>query len=103
MTKPSVAVDGLSVRTSWRGDLAVNDLFLAKAVMPTFCGCGPVAGDTESVVNHSSTLLAIKGTTAMMHADLIDQDDLAGHLRARGFEIPPGPVPSRLARRWCAV
>ena len=26
----------------------------------------------------------------MMHADLIDQDDLAGHLRARGFEIPAG-------------
>lgn len=26
----------------------------------------------------------------MMHADLIDQDDLAGHLRARGFDIPAG-------------
>lgn len=26
----------------------------------------------------------------MMHADLIDQDDLLGHLRALGFEMPPG-------------
>ncbi|MBJ9977057.1 hypothetical protein IAE35_11415 [Pseudomonas sp. S75] len=26
----------------------------------------------------------------MMHADLIDQDDLLGHLRARGFDIPAG-------------
>ncbi|WP_144939549.1 hypothetical protein [Pseudomonas alabamensis] len=26
----------------------------------------------------------------MMHADLIDQDDLAGHLRSRGFDIPAG-------------
>ena len=26
----------------------------------------------------------------MMHADLIDQDDLAGQLRARGFDIPAG-------------
>ncbi|MEG1038570.1 MAG: hypothetical protein RSE94_01495 [Pseudomonas sp.] len=24
----------------------------------------------------------------MMHADLIDQDDLLGHLRALGFEMP---------------
>jgi hypothetical protein len=90
VTKPSVAVDGLSVRTSRQVDLAGNDLFLAKAAMPAFCCCGYVAGVTESVVNHSSTLLAIKGTTAMMHADLIDQDDLAGHLRARGFDIPAG-------------
>ncbi|NBA94061.1 hypothetical protein [Pseudomonas sp. R5(2019)] len=26
----------------------------------------------------------------MMHADLIDQDDLLGHLRALGFEMPAG-------------
>lgn len=26
----------------------------------------------------------------MMHADLIDQDDLLGKLRALGFEMPPG-------------
>ncbi|WP_296266430.1 hypothetical protein [Pseudomonas sp. UBA6562] len=26
----------------------------------------------------------------MMHADLIDQDDLAGFLRARGFDVPAG-------------
>jgi hypothetical protein len=26
----------------------------------------------------------------MMHADLIDQDDLLGQLRALGFEMPPG-------------
>lgn len=26
----------------------------------------------------------------MMHADLIDQDDLAGYLRARGFDVPAG-------------
>lgn len=83
-------VNGLSVRACLAGDLVVNDLFLAKAAMATFCPCEAVAHVTESVVNHSSTLLAIKGTTAMMHADLIDQDDLAGHLRARGFDIPAG-------------
>ena len=26
----------------------------------------------------------------MMHADLIDQDDLLGQLRALGFEMPSG-------------
>ncbi|MGO0695658.1 hypothetical protein [Pseudomonas guariconensis] len=26
----------------------------------------------------------------MMHADLIDQEDLLGQLRSRGFEIPAG-------------
>ena len=26
----------------------------------------------------------------MMHADLIDQDDLLGQLRSRGFDIPAG-------------
>lgn len=26
----------------------------------------------------------------MMHADLIDQDDLLGHLRALGFTMPAG-------------
>ena len=26
----------------------------------------------------------------MMHADLIDQDDLLGQLRALGFEMPAG-------------
>ena len=26
----------------------------------------------------------------MMHADLIDQDDLVGHLRALGFTMPAG-------------
>lgn len=26
----------------------------------------------------------------MMHADLIDQEDLVGHLRALGFETPSG-------------
>lgn len=26
----------------------------------------------------------------MMHADLIDQEDLIGHLRALGFEMPAG-------------
>ena len=90
MTKPSGTVNGLSVGPGKALDLAVNDLFLVMAAMPAFCCCGPVAHVTESVVNHSSTLFATKGTTAMMHADLIDQDDLAGHLRARGFDIPAG-------------
>lgn len=90
MTKPSGAVNSCSLLTSPHRQLAGSDLFLAKAVIATYNPCGHVAVDTESVVNHSSTLLAIKGTTAMMHADLIDQDDLAGQLRARGFDIPAG-------------
>jgi hypothetical protein len=35
----------------------------------------------------------------MMHADLIDQDDLLGTALA-GFEVPAAPAPSRPARWW---
>ncbi|KQQ54052.1 hypothetical protein ASF84_19870 [Pseudomonas sp. Leaf127] len=31
----------------------------------------------------------------MMHADLIDQDDLIGKLRALGFETPSGATPEQ--------
>ncbi|RMQ41135.1 hypothetical protein ALQ05_100115 [Pseudomonas amygdali pv. mori] len=40
----------------------------------------------------------IKGTEAMMHADLIDQEDLLGQLRALGFEAPGGAT----AEQACA-
>ncbi|RMO90065.1 hypothetical protein ALQ34_100215 [Pseudomonas syringae pv. maculicola] len=40
----------------------------------------------------------IKGTDAMMHADLIDQEDLLGQLRALGFETPGGAT----AEQACA-
>ena len=37
----------------------------------------------------------------MMHADLIDQDDLLGQLRALGFEMPAG---ASAEQAWeCAV
>ncbi|RWT60728.1 hypothetical protein DN593_28495, partial [Klebsiella pneumoniae] len=90
VTKPSFAVNASSVGQPGLLDLAGNDLFLAKEAIATFCPCRPVGLVRESVADHSSTLLAIKGTTAMMHADLIDQEDLLGQLRSRGFEIPAG-------------
>ena len=37
----------------------------------------------------------------MMHADLIDQDDLLGQLRALGFEMPAGASAERACE--CAV
>ena len=37
----------------------------------------------------------------MMHADLIDQEDLLGKLRALGFEMPPGASPEQACE--CAV
>ncbi|MCB2250413.1 hypothetical protein KTQ74_00800 [Pseudomonas chlororaphis] len=37
----------------------------------------------------------------MMHADLIDQDDLLGHLRALGFEMPAGATADQACE--CAV
>ncbi|PVZ11436.1 MULTISPECIES: hypothetical protein [unclassified Pseudomonas] len=37
----------------------------------------------------------------MMHADLIDQDDLIGKLRAVGFEVPAGSTAEQACE--CAV
>ncbi|MHC6223538.1 hypothetical protein ACYU03_01905 [Pseudomonas sp. X10] len=37
----------------------------------------------------------------MMHADLIDQEDLLGHLRALGFEMPAGATAEQACE--CAV
>ncbi|NER60003.1 hypothetical protein G3435_08495 [Pseudomonas sp. MAFF212428] len=37
----------------------------------------------------------------MMHADLIDQDDLLGHLRGLGFEVPAGATAEQACE--CAV
>ncbi|WP_097306659.1 hypothetical protein [Pseudomonas chlororaphis] len=37
----------------------------------------------------------------MMHADLIDQDDLLGQLRALGFEMPVGATADQACE--CAV
>ncbi len=37
----------------------------------------------------------------MMHADLIDQDDLLGQLRALGFELPAGASAEQACE--CAV
>ncbi|MGF6151051.1 hypothetical protein [Pseudomonas fluorescens] len=37
----------------------------------------------------------------MMHADLIDQEDLLGQLKARGFEIPMGATAEQACE--CAV
>lgn len=37
----------------------------------------------------------------MMHADLIDQDDLLGQLRALGFEMPAGAAADQACE--CAV
>ncbi|AZD11016.1 hypothetical protein C4K26_5658 [Pseudomonas chlororaphis] len=37
----------------------------------------------------------------MMHADLIDQDDLLGQLRALGFEMPAGATADQACE--CAV
>jgi hypothetical protein len=37
----------------------------------------------------------------MMHADLIDQEDLLGHLRSLGFEMPAGATAEQACQ--CAV
>ncbi|MGE8100628.1 hypothetical protein [Pseudomonas fluorescens] len=37
----------------------------------------------------------------MMHADLIDQEDLLGQLKARGFEVPMGATAEQACE--CAV
>lgn len=47
------AVNGFSVRPSLR-DLAVNDLFLAKAAIAAICPCRPIVRATESFENNSS-------------------------------------------------
>jgi hypothetical protein len=47
------AVNDFSVRPPLRDDLAVNDLFLAKAAIATIRPCRPGASDTESMANNS--------------------------------------------------
>lgn len=37
----------------------------------------------------------------MMHADLIDQEDLLGHLKSLGFEVPTGATAEQACE--CAV
>ena len=39
----------------------------------------------------------------MMHADLIDQDDLLGQMRARGFDIPAGASAEPLVMQYMNV
>ncbi|CAI8803412.1 hypothetical protein EMIT047CA2_10469 [Pseudomonas soli] len=47
------AVNDFSVRPSFPDDLAVNDLFLAKAAITTIRPCRLGAPDTESMANNS--------------------------------------------------
>ena len=78
-------MNDISARPSFTGDLAGNDLFLANAAIAAFCSCPLLALTTESMADNIG-----EGLTVMMHADLIDQDDLLGQLRSRGFDIPAG-------------
>ncbi|KPW77440.1 hypothetical protein ALO76_100146 [Pseudomonas syringae pv. coriandricola] len=60
--------------------------------------CAIGGGCPQPVLLPESEKSPITGTDAMMHADLIDQEDLLGQLRALGFETPGGAT----AEQACA-
>ena len=48
------AVNDISVQACRPDDLAVNDLFLAKAAIAAFCPCRAGDSVTESIANNTS-------------------------------------------------
>ncbi|RPX28800.1 hypothetical protein IPC725_29825 [Pseudomonas aeruginosa] len=67
-------------------ELAENDLSIPRRDSPL---AGSGAGSAESPQTPS------EGAAAMMHADLIDQDDFRERLQALGFSVPPEATPEQ--------
>lgn len=66
--------------------LAENDLRVPAADIPS-AGCLPRSGALTKI--RFMEIHAAARRTAMMHADLIDQDDFRERLQALGFSVPP--------------
>ncbi|HBP5443192.1 hypothetical protein IPC665_19820 [Pseudomonas aeruginosa] len=67
-------------------ELAENDLPMSRRDSPL---AGSDVGLAESMA------IPIEGAAAMMHADLIDQDDFRERLQALGFSVPPDSTPEQ--------
>ncbi|EQL42758.1 hypothetical protein M770_34905 (plasmid) [Pseudomonas aeruginosa VRFPA03] len=67
-------------------ELAENDLPMSRRDSPL---AGSDVGSAESMA------IPIEGAAAMMHADLIDQDDFRERLQALGFSVPPDSTPEQ--------
>ena len=97
VTKPSSCVPGFSVPVTGQVKYPENDLFIAIRAIGGFCPCRQSWGLPES----KSIPAPYTRMTVMMHADLIDQDDLLGQLRSLGFEVSSGATAEQACE--CAV
>jgi hypothetical protein len=86
-----------SVPTPSYGKLAENDLLIANVDTPTKQPCPRHPRLPES----SHDLRCQRRICVMMHADLIDQEDLLGQLKALGFQVPVGATAEQACE--CAV
>ena len=86
-----------SVPTPLHSELAENDLFIAVAATATNRSCRHFTRLPES--NHD--LRCRRRIRLMMYADLIDQEDLLGQLKALGFQVPSGSTAEQACE--CAV
>ncbi len=80
--KPLEAIVAVSLAV----ELAENDLPMSRRDSPL---AGSDVGSAESMA------IPIEGAAAMMHADLIDQDDFRERLQALGFSVPPDSTPEQ--------
>ena len=97
VTKPSSCVPGISVPINGIAKYPENDLFIAIQAIARFCSCSPAGGLPESL----SIPVPYTRINVMMHADLIDQDDLLSQLRSLGFEVSSGATAEQACE--CAV
>ncbi|EFQ60929.1 hypothetical protein PFWH6_5448 [Pseudomonas fluorescens WH6] len=74
-----------------------NDMLIAIRGIRAFCPCRPPGWLPESKSNPAP----LTRIDVMMHADLIDQDDLLGQLRSLGFEVSSGATAEQACE--CAV
>jgi hypothetical protein len=86
-----------SVPTPLSGKLVENDLFIAVAATATNRPCRAPAWLPES----SHDLRYRRRMRVMMYADLIDQEDLLGQLKALGIQVPSGTTADQACE--CAV
>jgi hypothetical protein len=86
-----------SVPTPLVDELAENDLFIVVAATLTKRPCRARPSLTES----NQDLRCHRRICVMMYADLIDQEDLLGQLKALGIQVPSGTTAEQACE--CAV
>ena len=97
VTKPSSCLLVTSVPIRAVGKWPENDTLIAMRAIRAFCPCRAL----ERLPESSSDPDPLTRINAMMHADLIDQDDLLGQLRSLGFEVSSGATAEQACE--CAV